>query len=350
MLLTQAVLLRCNLEEEESRPLLQLFSVQSCGLSGIIYYGGRVRQIFTVTQCARVYPACKEERERERRVGRNTSDRTTADREGAKKKKGSWMAVSAGGRRGGGWAVLLILHHKHHSTFLFWTSEDKRAQKCVRVWLLKAWVSTFTGLCLSWSGASTESAPQTPSMTCFIWWDICLPAFAAAASVTAVVFVGVLAGGRHSLHLFLFAWSPISGFWRQEALSHCYGAELPCNWLSATQDNREIKLYMQQGILLRSHPSWCLSVSDHIILSVLFIFHLRPQKKTISCCILWFILWGWLPRFSGAPFSPSCHDSPCTQTCKGVNSPSAWWLLQGCDCSPNQTKMCMKNKVQNIVL
>lgn len=69
----------------------------------------------------------------------------------------------------------------------FKKKKTKRAEECVRkvqhrlelskpgvvsrLHLTRLWLPTCTGLCLSWSGTSTESAPQTPSMTCFIWWD-----------------------------------------------------------------------------------------------------------------------------------------------------------------------------------
>lgn len=101
-------------------PSLQLLFVspQSGGLSRFIYNAARVGQIFTLTLCAWVHPACREARKGGReRKRQNISDRTTADSEG--EKKGSWKTVSTGGRRGGGWAASLIRHHKHHSTFSF---------------------------------------------------------------------------------------------------------------------------------------------------------------------------------------------------------------------------------------
>lgn len=79
----QPILLHCNLEEETPFPPAPLHSPGSGGLSRLIYNAAGVGQIFTLTLCARVCPACREERERERKR-QNIGDRSTADSEGEK--------------------------------------------------------------------------------------------------------------------------------------------------------------------------------------------------------------------------------------------------------------------------
>lgn len=80
-------------------PIAPLLSLQSGGLSGLIYNAAAVDQIFTLTLCAWVYPACREAREEKRENGRLS---VTEQQQTEGKKKESWKAVWAGGRRGGG--------------------------------------------------------------------------------------------------------------------------------------------------------------------------------------------------------------------------------------------------------
>lgn len=68
--LTQPILPHRNLEEETPSLLLLLLSPRSGGLSRLIYNAAAVGQIFTLTLCAWVYPACREEREEKRENGR----------------------------------------------------------------------------------------------------------------------------------------------------------------------------------------------------------------------------------------------------------------------------------------
>lgn len=170
--------------------LLFAFSPQSGGLSRLIYNASGVGQIFTLTLCAWVHPACREEREGESKNGRisvTELQQTEGEKEGELEGCEHWWAER---RRLSSFTHPSSQALQHLLRFFFFKPRaDNKAEKCVReaqcrldffqsqesffsFWHLNwRWLSTCTWLCPSWSGASTASAPQTPSMTCFIWWD-----------------------------------------------------------------------------------------------------------------------------------------------------------------------------------